>query len=192
MSEKSTIRIRKIKLADKGEKIIMAYERSVNNQWDEYHFTSSEQAAPEFYEAFDKLAGHAACLCELPGRYDERFEVYGVNFRYSGEESIMGATMSAKMELEFSNTPLILNTPFKKSGPDNGDDFDNEQYLSEECVKALWELERQARLYIDGKRAQVSLFGEDMQGADVTDDDLNNVLSFTPVETENRQETHVL
>lgn len=204
MAEKCTVRIRKIKLASKTEKIIMAYERLVKDQWDDHSFTSSQEAAPEFYDAFKAITEHVAVLCELPQEYIKRLEVYGVNYRYSGEDAVMGATMTAKMELEFSNTPLILNTPFKKS--DNGGDFDEKQYLTEECVNALWELERQARLYIDGHRAQISLFAEDTQGAvnaQTSQDsenepykvepleDMGNVVNFPPAAAGGGLETHI-
>ncbi len=198
MAEKSTIRIKKVKLSSKTEKIIMAYERLVNDQWDEYSFASSEKAAPELYGAFKAMSEHVAELCELPQDYIERLEVYGVSYRYSGEKGIMGATMAAEMELEFSNAHLLLNTPFKKAGSDDDDVFDEKQYFSEACVKALWELERQARLYINGHRAQISLFAEDTQGADIDEtprsgadeafydepiENMGNVINFPSVTT---------
>jgi hypothetical protein len=34
-------------------------------------------------------------------------------------------------------------------------------YQTEECVKALWNVEAEARKYIDGKRAQLSLLNPD-------------------------------
>ena len=78
----------------------------------------------------------------------------------------MGAVMSSKMKLEFSNGDLVINTPHKKSAPGPDEEFDDTQYLSEDCVKALWTVESEARKYIDGKRAQTALFGEDTAKAD--------------------------
>ena len=157
----ATIRIKKVKFAEKVNKIMMTYDKFVNDQYDEYFFNSSEQAAPEFYTALKDLSKHAALLCELPESYKDRLDVYCVTFSYSGENDIMGATMSLKMKLEFSNTDLVLNTPHKKSAPNEGEDFNEVMYLTEECVKALWNVELEARKYIDGKRAQLSLLNPD-------------------------------
>lgn len=157
----STIRIKKVKYSEKANKIMMTYEKFVNDQYDEYFFSSSEQAAPEFYEVLKKLSKHAALLCELPESYKDRLNVYGVTYSYSGDDGVMGATMSLKMKLEFSNTDLILNTPHKKAAPNEGEDFNEVMYLTEECVKDLWNVEAEARKYIDGKRAQISLINPD-------------------------------
>ncbi len=194
-----SLRIKKIKYAEKTGKVIMKYERYINDQYDEYNFASSENPAPEFFQAFDALKDHARNLLELPGGYEKRLDVYGVSFSYSGDEDVMGATMQVRMELNNSNTDLVINTPHKKAGPDNGENFNEKQCLTEECVKSLWELERQARLYIDGKRAQVSLFAEDTAGADVDaeqsvdqvdevplddiDDDFEDAIPMPPEET---------
>lgn len=157
----ATIRIKKVKFAEKVNKIIMTYEKHVNDQYDEYFFSSSEQAAPEFYTALKELSKHAAKLCELPASDVDRLNVYGVTFSYSGDDGIMGATMSLKKKLEYSNTDLVLNTPHKKAAPNEGEDFNEIMYLTEECVKDLWTLEAEARKYIDGKRAQISLLNPD-------------------------------
>lgn len=37
-------------------------------------------------------------------------------------------------------------------------------------VDALWAFEQEARKYLDGKRNQISLFGEDTEAETVTDD----------------------
>lgn len=157
----ANIRIKKVKIAEKVNKIIMTYERYVNDQYDEYTFNSSEMAAPEFYDSFKNLSEHATALCEFPAGFKDRVNVYGISFSYSGESDVMGATMSMKVNLEYSNTDLIINTPHKKSAPDGEEEFNETMYLSEQCVKALWAVEQEARKYIDGKRAQASLFNPD-------------------------------
>lgn len=151
------IRIKKVKYSENAGKIFMTYERAVNNQYDEYTFSSSEEAAPEFYEAFKKLIPPARLMLELPDSFDRKLDVYGVSFNYSKDDT-MGAIISAKLELENSNTSVVVNTPNKKSAPGDTDEFDAKNYLTEPCVKALWALEIEARKYIDGKRAQTTLF----------------------------------
>lgn len=153
----SDIRIKKVKYSENAGKIFMTYERAVNGQYDEYTFSSSEEAAPEFYDAFKKLIPPACLMLELPDKFDRKLDVYGVSFNYSKDDT-MGAVISVKLELENSNTSVVINTPNKKSAPGDVDEFDAKNYLTEPCVKALWALEIEARKYIDGKRAQTALF----------------------------------
>lgn len=43
-------------------------------------------------------------------------------------------------------------------------------FFNQEAVDALWAFEQEARKYLDGKRNQISLFGEDTEAETVTDD----------------------
>jgi hypothetical protein len=152
------IRMKKIKLTS-DKKISMAYEKQNKAKgWDEYSFTCSEEARPEFYTTVKSLAPHVLDLCELPDSYMDRIEVRGVSFSYGGEEEVMGATISAQMKLNYSNCSLNLNTPHKASASYSGGEVDDMQVLSDKCIKALDVLTDECQLYIDGDRAQGRLF----------------------------------
>jgi len=134
-------RIKKVKITSEN-KILMIYEkRSKNNGWDEYQFTCSEEARPEFYASLDALKEHVIEICELPDSYIDRIKVRGVSFSWTND--VMGATISAAMTLENSYEKLNLNTPHKISSMYNENTPDDEmQLLSSECVDCLWMLQR--------------------------------------------------
>ena len=152
------LRIRKVKLT-KEKKIMMVYEKKVSMFWDEYQFTSSEDAMPDFYNALFALREHVVEMCELPDSYLDRITVKGVSYSYGGEEEVMGATISASMKLNKSNCDLNVNTPHKSSEPYAKDcPEDENQLLSYECVECLNALANECESYINGKRAQGNLF----------------------------------
>jgi len=152
------IRIKKVKITSE-DKISMVYEKqSKIGGWDEYSFACSEQARPEFYKAMDNLAVHVIDMCELPENYLPRIKVRGVSFSYGGEAQVMGATISAQMELEMSHSNLNLNTPHKASEMYSDSPPDPMQLLSTGCVQDLLNLQRECEAYINGDRAQASMF----------------------------------
>ena len=120
------MRIKKAKVTAEN-KILMIYEQwSKTGQWDEYQFTCSEEARPEFYKAMEDLRENVIEMCELPENYLERIKVRGVSFRYGGPDETMGATISAAMSLEKSYPNLNINTPHKASAMYNEDTPDDE------------------------------------------------------------------
>jgi hypothetical protein len=156
---KIPMRIKKVKITPE-KKILMVYEKSSrNNSWDEYSFTCSDEARPEFYKAIKKLATHVIEMCELPDNYLSKITVRGVTFSYGGEDEVMGATISAAMELEKSYPNLNINTPHKASEMYNPkSEPDEKQLLSDDCVRDLNALQDECESYIKGERAQGSMF----------------------------------
>ena len=153
------MRIRKVKFTKEG-KIAITYEQQTKTRfWDEYFMSCSEPARPEFYTAMENLREHVIDMCELPENYLNRIKVKGVTFSYGGEAGVMGATITAQMDLYNSNCPLNLNTPHKASDSYNDQPADEAQLLSDDCVEALKALCEEAEAYIKGDRAQGSLFG---------------------------------
>lgn len=153
------MRIKKVKVT-KDNKITIVYEQRSKSgaSWDEYALTCSEMARPAFYVALQDLAHDVLEMCELPGDYMDRIKVRGVSFSYGGAAEVMGATISAAMELKESNQPLNLNTPYKASTSYSDYDADPKQLLSGECIERLELLQDECELYIKGERAQGSLF----------------------------------
>lgn len=153
------MRIKKVKITSEN-KISMVYEQKTRmGGWDEYSFTCSEKARPEFYDAMGGVAPHVIEMCELPEDYLSRIKVRGVSFSYGGEKEVMGATISAAMELKDSYQNLNINTPHKASAMYNeGSDPDDMQLLSGKCIEALEALQEECKAYISGDRAQASLF----------------------------------
>jgi hypothetical protein len=152
------MRIKKAKV-NKDEKITVIYEQqSKTGLWDEYSFTCSEKARPEFYRAMNSLAPHVIEMCELPENYLDRIEVRGVSFSYGGDKQVMGATITAQMKLENSNCNLNLNTPHKASDSYSDSPADEMQLLTTDCISDLDALCKEVELYIKGEREQGRLF----------------------------------
>jgi len=154
------MRIKKVKIT-KYDQVSMIYENGPSNL-DEYSFTCREKARPEFYKALSAMAEFVLDMCELPESYLERISIRGVSYSYGGENETMGAVISASMKLEESYQALNLVTPHKASEmycPDTPDD--DKQLLSGDCVEALLELRTECEKYIQGDRAQGSLFATD-------------------------------
>jgi hypothetical protein len=151
------IKIKKIKYSESAGKIMIDYERIRGINCDELQLTSDEAAAPEFYEALEKLTGPVCTLLELKEKdFKSRIIPYGVTFHYD-KNDVMGAVISAKLSLPDAGTEVVLNTPMRKCQPD---DDAGGLFFSESMTKFLWALEGEARKYISGKRAQTTLFDE--------------------------------
>lgn len=158
-------RIKKIKL-DKKEKIILDWEVEIgsgseNKSWDEYHIKCSDRANPEFYNAIKNLVQDVILLLEFPDIWKETITVKGVSFSYS-DNDVQGAVITAQRELMCSATPMNCNTPHKPFDSYNENECDDEQLMPEETQCRLHTLEEEAQKYIDGDRAQMNLFEENM------------------------------
>lgn len=152
------MRIKKVKITNE-KKISMVYEKETRaGGWDEYSFTCSEEAKPEFYNSMNSLKEHVIEMCELPDSYIGKITVKGVSFSYAGEKEVMGATISASMDLQKSYPNLNLNTPHKASDSYSDAPPDDMQILTSECIQALLELQKQCVSYIEGDRAQMAMF----------------------------------
>lgn len=181
-------------------KIIVDYEEVSESGYTRKHRCwDDEEAAPSFYDAIKALSVHATILCELPESYAKRIAVKAVKYTYKGDDEIMGAKMLIGMDLFHSEGAVSCWTPHKPSIPyeENAKEPYGDKALSEACVKALWELVRQAQLYIKGERAQIALdFDqvasvedipetlEDGAGKALEDDgieDMGNVVNFPAV-----------
>jgi len=153
-------RLTKVKYKpDKG--VHVEYEVLHNENWQTHTMRSCDAPEPEFVKALQALAPDVADLCELCPDCATGIVVQGVSLSYTGEESIMGATITALRNLDFANSPLVLNTPHK---PESADD-DKTPVLSPACCNHIDLLEMAVWGYVDGNRAQmVFAFGMGQDG----------------------------
>jgi hypothetical protein len=140
------------------ERLVIAYqEKNKNDGWDDMTLESAEAPRPEFTKRLQDLAPQVVEMCELPEDRQPRIKVRGVSFSYGGEKEVMGAVISASMELLHSVSPLNLVTAHKSSEPYSDGGFDERQILAPKCCMALRELQREAMLFVNGERAQQEL-----------------------------------
>ncbi len=145
-----------------GKTVFLQYQQGPAFK-DEYSMKCRELPRPEFAEALKALAPEVLYLCELATAYLNRIKVRSVSLNYGGKGETMGATITSQMDLYNSNCPLNLNTPNKPVEPYNTDcEYDDDTLakmcLRGECVDKLEDLIDEANKYVDGQRAQGSLF----------------------------------
>lgn len=154
------LRIKKVKVIESTGKIKIDYQMVHDESQDEMSGVFPEEAAPEFYKAFERLIIPAVNILEMKSlKYaDTRIKPYGVTFRYS-KDGTMGAIINCKLLLPEAGTEVVINTPMRKCAPDDSEEAPG-KYFTESAAKYLWQLESETRKYLSGKRNQVSLFGE--------------------------------
>lgn len=166
-------RFTKIKYNPKKGMVHLEYKAG-KQLLDEYTVKCTEAPHPNFLKCLEAFKTHVTEICELPSDYAGRITVRGVSLNYGGEDDVMGCVIIAGMELQNSNAPLNLNTPNKIECMYNQDMPDDEKVLmSADMRDDIEELIHEANLYVEGERAQTSLFAEEVkepQDADLIED----------------------
>lgn len=149
------------KVSYDGKRVLVRYETPrPGGDPDEYEVACKDTPAPRLVLALAGLLVHVIDICELPRSYVLGLEVRGASFSYGGEAEVMGATITALKKVTTARSPLTLNTPHLPSEPYTEDDKSDTPCLSTGATDALEELAEAALDYVDGKRAQGTLFDE--------------------------------
>lgn len=121
-------------------------------------FKCSDIPHPDFPAIFIKLVPVVREIIEVDDRIWLRgVTVTGVTYTYNEEHDVRGAVITAKADLENSNSPFCFNTPHLpfKQYTEHGET----PLMPENGVILLTKLEEEAELYMSGqKRAQGELF----------------------------------
>lgn len=116
---------------------------------------SFDAPRPEFNDAMQAFAPSVRRLLELPGDYDLR--VTGLSISYQAESERRGLVITCQKKLADANAPLVFNTPHL---PEKDIDDPNPSW-PQEWYDLLDDLCEQATAYVDGKREQQDLFGDE-------------------------------
>ena len=162
MAKENKIQITKVKTGDDG--IFIGYTRTREKYTDTRTGKSNEPAAPDFYNAMNALRVHAAKILGFTEQQSLRLVPHTVHFSYE-IDGRMGASISCNYRTP-GDMETNINTPPLKC-PRDESEAKTDGCFAEETVKALWALELEARKYLDGKRAQMSLFGEEPGASEV-------------------------
>lgn len=135
----------------KKECVIISFSREAKNglsiEVAEKHW---ETPRPELFRAARKIIPHIARICELGDEAAELIVFEGVKIEYSNDGE-MRAEFTAKKKLMKTGKYLSLKTPkIKESSAGMYIDDDLRYQLDTLCDEAI--------LYLDGERAQGSLF----------------------------------
>lgn len=104
------------------------------------------EARPSFYKAMDALLDDVINACLLDPNGWDGADITGVTLKHL-DGGDMGCVITAQNKHEELAAPIIINTPY---------------LIASKSLKAKLELvQEEARDYLEGKRAQVSLFDSD-------------------------------
>jgi hypothetical protein len=157
------MRFTKIKFDGAKMRIEYEVERADGNEPDEYTVLSVDRPMASFDAALQALAADVVAVCELPADSLDKFTVRGVSISHTND--IMGACVTALKALKTANSPLVVNTPHLPSAPysDNPD----EPVMADEMRRRLSILMDETQRYLDGERAQASLFAAEPEAVAV-------------------------
>lgn len=157
------LKFTKIKVSTKDAGKNDTYKNRIHLEWkrpkgsdlDDHMLNSADKAAPSFHDALQALSQDVIEMCELPDDYRKRIIVKSVSLSHT--DGIVGATITATMELEDSNSPLNLNTPhkFEEALSEPGDP---KQILDPACSRRIHMLIIEAEQFVAGKREQTDMF----------------------------------
>lgn len=148
--------ISKVKFRDGQVTIVMSEKESAQN---ERETTVKSYDAPhdDFVKAMEALQAHARHILQLPKDWREgQLRVSGVSFSMSEDTGVMGAVMTGQVALDTSDAPFNFNTPhlpFEQYSATG-----NSPLMPDEAQTALERVQREAELFVSGKRSQGDLF----------------------------------
>lgn len=162
----SNVTINKIKYQESSGKLTIEYMRTNENKKPSYHTSIfNDEPAPEFFTALENLTKPTLNILGLGALL---IKPYAVSFKYA-EDKTMSAVISSMFYVPSADREIVVNTPLMKC-PSDEVEASQAGFFNQEAVDALWAFEQEARKYLDGKRNQISLFGEDTEAETVTDD----------------------
>lgn len=140
------ITIQKVKYSEANNKIVIEYERTIEDKPSHHLSSFEEEAAPEFYKALAGLTKPVLNILGLPA----------------------------------TDTSVVINTPLMRC-PCDEQEAEQLGFFNQETVDALWAVEQETRKFLDGKRAQIMLFADEVNESDDTDKPIvtpNNVVAL--------------
>lgn len=167
----SNVTINKIKYQESSGKLTIEYMRTNENKKPSYHTSIfNDEPAPEFFTALKNLTKPTLNILGLGALLIKRIKPYAVSFKYA-EDKTMSAVISSMFYVPSADREIVV--PLMKC-PSDEVEASQAGFFNQEAVDALWAFEQEARKYLDGKRNQISLFGEDTE-AETTANDVSVV-----------------
>lgn len=138
-----TVQIHKVKITKTG--IHIEYDRINDKKTDAIKLTSEDAPQPDFDKAFQALLEDVIDICLLDPDGWEQARVTGVTIKY--QDDGLGAVITTQNHASDLDVPIIINTPFLAAGS-----------ISNEFENKIRAVVDEAIAFIEGKRAQLSLF----------------------------------
>jgi len=143
---------------NEGKVVIKIVDRRQDDKTDVTVYESNDRPLPVLERKLQEMKRHLMDFCELPEEWEDDITVLAVSAKYAGNGSL-GVTISGKRDLEGSNRPLVINSPYFHEEQDEEDIEGAELGIfGPELKDAFKELERLAFDFINGSRQQLPLF----------------------------------
>lgn len=124
---------------------------------------SYDTPRPEFVEAMRAMVPHVLEVLELEAAdWDDTLTVSGLSINQE-DDGRRGLVCTCRRALDIANAPLIINTPHLREFMD---DEQLKGFIPDDMLRAVEQVEREAALYLKGKRAQGDLFDALVSPAD--------------------------
>lgn len=192
MEQNSSMQIKKVKYSENAGKISVEFSKTADGHKAEYSGTFDEKAEPEFYNTLDSLREEVLKVLYFnPDDFTDRIHPYGVTYKY-GKDGTMSAIISSKLDV--NETQIAINTPVRSCGDESKDDEYKTAYFDKPAIKKLKNLVYATENYLQGKRAQMSLFedqdnkhSEDRDEDPFRDDPQGNIVDIGKVAANDMQ-----
>lgn len=143
------------------KKIIkISYDRVKDGHVETYTMVSAEKPRPELYTCMNNLAAPVAGLLEIEKRVlDLRIRPVEVRFKYNGV-GLMSAVIESEFRIPLAKANVMIKTPEKQEPVDPEIDMAEDRFFVPYTVEALRAVQAEAIQFIDGERAQTTLFNK--------------------------------
>lgn len=143
--------ITKVKYEPEAGKVQIKWSEDSDTSVRDTTFTCYDRPLEEFLDAFNSLLPAALNLIGAPEAWGERGTVSGVSITH--EEDRIGAVITVLVDLgERTKGPLVINTPYLV------DDDENGPIMQPDMMNAVDAIQREAKRYVRGERAQADFF----------------------------------
>ena len=154
--EKTSVVIDKIKFMENNGKIKIDFKNTNDLSQDQLSGIFSEPADPIFYETLKSLRSSAQAILDLPDDMATRLVPFAVSYTY-GNDGRMGAVITCQFLIPSTGKVTVISTPLMKCYEGGKDE---QKCFTPATAKKLWALEKEARRYLAGDRAQTTLYDE--------------------------------
>ena len=162
--EKTSVVIDKIKFMENNGKIKIDFKNTKDLSQDQLSGIFSEPADPIFYETLKSLRSSAQAILDLPDDMATRLVPFAVSYSY-GNDGRMGAVITCKFLIPSTDKVTVISTPLTRCYEGGKDE---QKCFTPATAKKLWALEKEARRYLAGDRAQQTLFDDEPQAEQET------------------------
>ena len=158
--------IKKIKQDTKGRLIFGYVEKADGGMKSEHVAKYTEPPQPELTLALEELDAHMVDFIELPedDDYISRINVSEVDFSYDDMDEGKDVKMTADLAVPAVSATVSVTSPTYKVPKSLEEKEFGGEFLSKEELTAFANLLKEADRYLNGHRAQGSLFDDPQEG----------------------------